>query len=119
MKPYVDNIDKATTENNNYRNAVFTNKMQLVLMSLEPLEDIGFEVHHGIDQFFRIESGIAAVYIDGQVFKLKKDDAFVVPAGSRHNVANRSKSRPLKLYTVYSKPTHPAGVIEPAKIEEH
>ena len=40
--------------------------MQLVLMALQPGEEIGEEVHNDRDQFFRIEEGEGAVDIDGE-----------------------------------------------------
>lgn len=49
-------------------------------------------------------------------------DAIVIPAGTRHNVINTSKSRQLKLYTVYSPPNHPPGTLqktEAATAEHH
>ena len=46
MKGYCDNIEKATMENNNFRRVLYTGKhSQLVLMSLQPNEEIGMEVH--------------------------------------------------------------------------
>ena len=54
MKGYTTNIEKATEENNNFRQVLYTGKhSQLVLMSLKPKEEIGMEVHPDNDQFFR------------------------------------------------------------------
>jgi mannose-6-phosphate isomerase-like protein (cupin superfamily) len=39
--------------------------LQLVLMTLQPDDEIGSEVHDGRDQFFRFEEGEGVVYIDG------------------------------------------------------
>ncbi len=58
MKGYVDDIEKITEENTNFRKVVYTgNHLQLVVMSLKPGEDIGEEVHPKVDQFFRVEEG--------------------------------------------------------------
>ena len=55
---FVDDIEKLTLKNNNYRKVInTTKKSQLVLMSLKPLEEIGMEVHKTKDQFLRIEQG--------------------------------------------------------------
>ena len=52
------NIEKLTIKNKYYRKVLSTPKnMQLVLMSLEPLEEIGKEKHKYTTQFIRIESG--------------------------------------------------------------
>ncbi|MBU2542714.1 cupin domain-containing protein, partial [Patescibacteria group bacterium] len=66
MKGYIDNIEKITLENNNFRKVLYTGKhCQLVAMSLKPGEEIGSEVHEDHDQFFRFESGVGKVVIDG------------------------------------------------------
>ena len=49
----VRNIEDETKENEYFRKVLFTGKnLQLVLMSLKPLEEIGNEVHNDTDQFF-------------------------------------------------------------------
>ena len=117
MKGYVDNIEKRTKENDDFRRVLYTGKhMQLVLMTLQPGEDIGEEVHEDVDQFFRIEKGEGAVEIDGVAHAVEDDDAIIVPAGARHNVIN-SGEKPLKLYTLYAPPEHKDGVVQATKAE--
>lgn len=122
MKGFVDNIEKLTVENSDYRRVLYTGKnLQLVLMALQPGEEIGREVHGDRDQFFRIESGDGEVLIDGARHSIKDDDAIVVPAGARHNVRNTG-SAPLLLYTLYGPPEHRDGVVHKTKAgesEEH
>ena len=56
--PFVINIESATKLNKNFRTALWTGKhLQLTLMSLNPGEDIGLEIHPHTDQFLRIEEG--------------------------------------------------------------
>jgi len=120
MTGFVDNIETLTTENSDFRRVLYTGKhLQLVLMSLEPGQEIGSEVHEDHDQFFRIESGKGAVVIDGERTEVKDDDAIIVPAGARHNVIN-SGSEPLRLYTIYGPPEHEDGVVaeDKADVEE-
>ena len=62
--------------------------LQLVLMTLQPGEEIGEEVHADRDQFFRIEEGAGVIDIDGRENAVEDDIAVIVPAGSRHNVRN-------------------------------
>ena len=58
MKGFKSNIEKDTLKNENFRKVLYTsNHLQLVLMTLKTGEEIGEEVHIGIDQFFRFESG--------------------------------------------------------------
>lgn len=117
MKGYVDDIEKATTENDDFRRVLYTGKhMQLVLMTLQPGEEIGAEVHEDIDQFFRFEEGEGTVEIDGVAHEVEDDDAVIVPAGARHNVINTG-DEPLRFYTLYGPPEHQDGVVQSTKAE--
>jgi mannose-6-phosphate isomerase-like protein (cupin superfamily) len=111
MKGYVDNIERATLANADFRRVLYTGRnLQLVLMTLPPGCDIGEEVHEDRDQFFRIEQGEGVVKIDGVENKVTDDFAVIVPAGARHNVINTG-SEPLRLYTIYGPPEHKDGVV--------
>ena len=113
-KGYVTNIDKTTVENKEFRKVLFTGThSQLVVMSLKPGEEIGRETHN-VDQFFRIEQGKAALSVGGKDYEVGKDSAFIVPAGTEHNVKNIG-NKELKLYTLYSPPQHPPGTIHHTK----
>jgi mannose-6-phosphate isomerase-like protein (cupin superfamily) len=85
-------------------------------MTLQPGEEIGAEVHDDRDQFFRVEKGRGAVWIDGVRTEVADDDAIVVPAGARHNVANIGDA-PLHLYTLYGPPEHVEGTVHRTKAE--
>lgn len=117
MKGYFLNIEKETLENTDYRRVLFTaNNSQLVLMSIEPGDEIGAEVHE-LDQFIRIEQGNAKVVIDGEETAVEDDWAFIIPAGAEHNVVNTG-DEPLKLYSIYSPPEHKHGTIHKTKADE-
>jgi mannose-6-phosphate isomerase-like protein (cupin superfamily) len=59
MSGSVTNIERATLENENFRKLLFTGlNSQLVVISLQPGEDIGLETHHP-GQFVRISQGEA------------------------------------------------------------
>ena len=118
MKGFTTNIEKATLENNSFRKVLYTAKYsQLVLMSLQPKEEIGMETHEKNDQFFRFESGHGKCIIDGNEYEVTAGDAVIVPAGAKHNVINTSDTGALKLYTIYSPPNHKDGVIHQTKKE--
>ena len=118
MKGYIDDIEKVTVDNNDYRRVLYTGKhLQLVLMALQPGEEIGEEVHEGHDQFFRFEAGSGELHIDGAVHAIGADIGVIVPAGARHNVVNTGDA-PLKLYTLYGPPEHRDGVLQPTKADE-
>ena len=124
MKGFIDNIEKLTEENTDFRRVLYTgNHLQLVLMSLDAGEEIGEEVHDDRDQFFRVERGAGEIRIDGKATAVAADDAIVVPAGARHNLVNTG-GEPLRVYTVYGPPEHRDGVVHPSKadaerMEEH
>ena len=119
MTGYVGPIESHTLNNTCFRRVLFTGKhAQLVVMSLLPGEEIGEEVHPNVDQFFRIEQGEAKVVFNKKEEHVLRDaDAILVPAGTYHNVINVSKTKPLKLYTIYSPPNHPDGTVHKTKNE--
>ena len=117
MKGFIDNIERLTTDNTDYRRVLYTGKhLQLVLMTLQPGEEIGEEVHEDRDQFFRFEEGEGVVLIDGQEHRVEDDIAVIVPAGARHNVRNTG-DEPLRLYTIYGPPEHKDKIVQSTKAE--
>ena len=119
MNGYVGAIEELAVKNTYFRQVLFTAKhAQLVVMCLQPGEEIGDEVHANVDQFFRIERGEARFVFDEKEERLVRDgDCVVVPAGTYHNVVNASKTAQLKLYTIYSPPNHPDGTVHKTKAE--
>jgi len=116
MKGFKTNIEKATLDNNDFRRVLYTARhSQLVLMSLEPNEEIGMETHPDNDQFFRFESGKGKCFIDGNQYDIEDGDAIIIPAGAMHNIINSSSTLPLKMYTIYSPAHHQDGIIRPTK----
>ena len=117
-KGFVSNIEKDTLENENFRKVVYTaSHCQLVLMNLQPNEEIGMETHPDNDQFFRFEKGTGKVIIDGNEYEVSDGFAVIVPAGAEHNVINTSATDSLKLYTIYSPAHHKDGVVRATKAE--
>lgn len=109
-------IEDDTLDNANFRKVIFTGKkLQLVLMTLKPGEDIGLETHEEHDQFFRFEAGEGTVIIDGAEYLVKDGDAVVVPAGAQHNIINVSETEELKLYTIYAPPQHADKTVHATK----
>lgn len=121
--PFVVDVEAATIENTAFRVAKWTGtNMQMTLMSIEPGDDIGLEVHEDHDQFLRIEQGIGFVQMGPGVNELtfeqdvEADYAIFVPAGSWHNVTNTG-TEPLKLYSIYAPAEHTHGTIHETKEE--
>jgi len=117
MNGYITNIEKATLENENYRKVLYTAKnSQLVLMTIQPGDEIGEEIHE-LDQFIRLEAGKARVTLDGVEHSIEDDWAVVIPAGTKHNVVNVG-DEPVRLYSVYSPPEHKDGTVHATKADD-
>ena len=121
--PFVFDIEAYTLQNETYRTTIWTGKyMQMTVMSLQPGEDIGLELHTNIDQFIRVEKGKGTVYMgdteDNLDFqqKVKDDFAFFIPAGKWHNLVNDSDET-LKLYSIYAPVEHPHSTVHPTKAD--
>jgi mannose-6-phosphate isomerase-like protein (cupin superfamily) len=121
--PITVNIERATERNNNFRTALWTGKyLQITLMSINPGQDIGAEVHPYTDQFIRIEQGEGLARFgnrrDNFTFQRKvgENDAIVIPAGTWHNLVNIGKV-PLKVYSIYAPPQHPRGTVHKTKAD--
>ncbi len=109
------NIEKLAKENTNFRKVIYTGQnSQLVLMSIPPAEEIGEETHHDTDQLLFLVEGEGEAIIDDQPSKFTKHEVVFVPAGTKHNFKNTG-DEDLKLYTVYSPPTHKDGTIHKTK----
>ena len=122
-QPYVVDIEKATVKNKTFRTAVWTgDHLQVTLMSIQPGDDIGLELHPDVDQFLRIEQGEGRVQMgdskDNLTYERKVSDDFavMVPAGKWHNLTNTG-DKPLKLYSIYAPPEHPFGTVHKTKKE--
>lgn len=116
MKGFVQSIEDLTIENMDFRRVLYTAKhCQLVVMSLNPKEEIGSEVHK-LDQFFRVEEGSGEAILDGVRTSIHAGFGIIVPSGTKHNIINTGTA-PLKLYTLYAPPNHRDGVIHHTRVE--
>ena len=120
-EPFIFNIHHATTMNENFRTTLWTGRdMQLTLMSIPVCGGIGVEMHNDVDQFIRVEYGRAKVYMGSCRNNLQEQAcvdgnyAILIPAGTWHNIVNVGKC-PLKLYSLYAPPQHPADTIHHTK----
>lgn len=123
MLGWVDDIEQLTLGNDDFRRVVFTGEYeQLVLMCLAPGEEIGWEAHGHHDQFLRLEAGRARLDFGtdrdsvDESHQVEGDWAFIVPAGTWHNVVNVG-NEDVKLYTLYAPPEHPEGTVHRTKAE--
>lgn len=118
-KPVVEDIEAMTVANDNYRTTIWTgSNLQVTLMTIQPGDDVGLEIHEGIEQFLRIEAGQGLCEMGPTETDLnfkqevKDGSAIFVPADTWHNISNTG-TEPLKLYTIYAGPDHVAGTVHP------
>ena len=119
--PLVVDIKRAAQFNDTYRTALWTGSwLQLTLMSIQPGDDIGLEMHPCVDQFLHVVDGRGLVQMgeSQNCFTLRvpvfNDFAIIIPAGTWHNVTNTGNT-PLQLYSIYGPPNHPWGTVEKTK----
>lgn len=112
-KPTALNIENYTLANEDFRTTLWTGgSLQVVLMSIPVGCEVGLEQHMTIDQFLRIEEGMAQVMMGDSkdnftfVEPVGDDDAIFVPAGKWHNIVNKGDV-PLKIYSIYAPAEHP------------
>ena len=122
-KPSLINIRNEVINNHNFRKAIWTGEcLQVTVMSIPVGGEIGLEMHDDLDQFIKVESGCANVYMGNTkqclkyVGKANANYAILVPAGTWHNVINAC-SCPLKVYSVYAPPQHPFGTVHETKLD--
>jgi mannose-6-phosphate isomerase-like protein (cupin superfamily) len=111
MEAYVDDIEEATEDNEDFRRVLYRGAhLQLVLMALQPGEAIGETTHEDRDQFFCVEGGEGEIVIDGRRHPIEDDFAALVPAGARYDVVNTG-DEPLKLYALCAPPDEREEVV--------
>ena len=110
-------IAQVALASTDFRRVLWTGEhTQLVAMTIPPGEEIGEEVHDGIDQILTFVSGSARAVVAGEERRVGPGDLVVVPAGTRHNFVNDG-AEPLVLHTVYGPPEHPDGAVHRTKAE--
>ncbi len=117
MKLFNENIKKEALKNNYFRRVLYTGKnSQVVVMALNPKEDIGMEVHKKYDQVIVIVKGNGFCELNKNKSRISPDSLIYVPKGTWHNFTNIGKTK-MKLFTMYSPANHPPGTIHKTKAE--
>ena len=116
MKFFDANIMQLAKENTYFRKEVVTGEYsQVVLMSVQPGEDVGKEIHQVDQTLFFIEGNGQAV-LDEEKNEVGPGSLVFVPAGMSHNFINTGNI-PLKLITVYAPAEHKPGTVHKTKAE--
>ncbi len=89
----------------------------MVIMSIEPGDDIGDEVHD-VDQILVFVAGSGEAVLNGERIPIGTNRLVVVPAGTRHNFINTGDTA-LKLFTVYAPPEEEPGTVHRTRAEAH
>jgi mannose-6-phosphate isomerase-like protein (cupin superfamily) len=109
-------IQKIALENADFRRVLFTNQFsQVVLMSIQPGEEIGEEVHT-VDQILFFVQGKATAMVNGEEHYIVNGDMVDIPAGTKHNFINTGTDE-LKLFSVYAPPEHKDGKVHHTKAD--
>ena len=89
---------------------------QVVVMAVPTGEEIGDEVHDDVDQVLVFVEGTGEAVLEGSTKPVTAGTLVFVPAGTRHNFINTGDA-PLRLYTMYAPPEHPAGTVHRTRAE--
>jgi mannose-6-phosphate isomerase-like protein (cupin superfamily) len=104
------------TKNTHFQKEVYLDdNCQIVLMSIEPGDDIGEETHDA-DQTTFIVAGEGQVVVDGSKTKVTPNHLVVIPKGACHNIINKG-DEPLKLFSVYAPAAEEPGVDHKTKAD--
>jgi mannose-6-phosphate isomerase-like protein (cupin superfamily) len=116
VSPYVAKLKKEAKHNVWFRKVLFTGgHSQLVVMCLQPGEEIGTEVHE-VDQLIYVVEGEGKVVLEGRGEKIDEGTVVCVPARTQHNVVN-THNEPMQLFTVYAPPQHRSGTAHRTKAD--
>jgi mannose-6-phosphate isomerase-like protein (cupin superfamily) len=114
---HLKNLEQTAKDNQTFRTVLATSEhTQVVVMNVNPGEDIGKEIHTKEDQVLYLISGNGTVYLDGVETEFNPGDCVLVPAGTEHNFTTTG-DEPMKIITTYSPPHHPDGTIHETKAD--
>jgi mannose-6-phosphate isomerase-like protein (cupin superfamily) len=116
MAVFNKDVIELATKNKHFQKEVYLDdNVQIVLMSIEPGDDIGEETHDA-DQTTFFVAGAGQAVIDGHKTKVGPNHLVVIPKGAKHNIINKG-DEPLKLYSVYAPPAEEPGVDHKTKAD--
>ena len=115
MEGFLSNLTQKTLKNNFFRQVLETGEnMQVVIMSLQPGEEIGSEIHDNNEQVLYCIDGAGQVIINGIKHSYQKGDLVLVKKGQEHNFVNSGRED-MKIITIYSPPHHKNRLVHTTK----
>lgn len=116
MAIFNKDILELASKNTFYQKEIYYDEQcQLVMMSIEPGDEIG-EEEHDADQTTFFVSGEGQAVLDGHRTKCTANHLLIIPKGTKHNIINKG-DEPLKLFTIYAPPAEPKGIAFKTKEE--
>ena len=116
MPTFNRNIAELARGCTDFRRVVYTDpRTQLVLMTIQPGDEIGAETHE-VDQVLVFVEGEGKAVLNGEESAVAAHSLVIVPAGTLHNFINTG-SVPLRLYTLYSPPEEAPDTVHRTKAE--
>jgi mannose-6-phosphate isomerase-like protein (cupin superfamily) len=110
------NYVELARRNEAFRRTIVTGELsQVVVMAIQPGEDIGEETHEG-DQTLLFVEGEGKAVLEGESEPVRAGDLVFVPAGTLQNFINAGPE-PLRLVTIYAPPEHPDGTVRETKAD--
>jgi len=110
------NYVEVARRNDAFRRTIVTGEhSQVVVMAIQPGDDIGEETHDG-DQILLFVEGEGRAVLDGQSEPIRAGDLVFVPARTLHNFVNAGPE-PLRLVTVYAPAEHPDGTVHETRAD--
>ena len=116
MPVFNKDIVALTRQNAYFRQEILTNEhSQVVVMSVEPGDDVGEETHD-VDQVLVFVEGEGESVLNGERGRVGSGSLVSVPAGTRHSFINMGTT-PLKHYTAYAPPEEEPGTLHRTRAE--
>jgi mannose-6-phosphate isomerase-like protein (cupin superfamily) len=110
------NYVELARQNDAFRRTIVTGEhSQVVVMTIQPGDDIGEETHDG-DQILIFVEGEGRAVLEGDSEPVRAGDLVFVLAGTLHNFVNAGPE-PLRLVTIYAPPEHPDGTVHETKAD--
>lgn len=120
-EPMIASLDCLARRNSCFRREIWTgNYFQVTLMCIPAGGEIGLECHEDTDQLLCIAEGCAVITMGKhracmmEQKRVGSGCAVIIPAGTWHNLCNVGRT-PLRLYSLYAPPQHPAGTAQRTK----
>jgi len=110
-------IAETARSNDSFRQVLSTSaRSQVVVMTLQPGEDLSDEFDDRADTVLTIVEGTAVIEVDGEVLEIGPGSMVVMPAATRHNLTNTG-TEPLRLHGICTPPVYVPGTLHETRTD--